>query len=72
MCDVPFGVTQLSERTAEQFVGDAVLRSQKVIDDEADLIPRLHRAVRDVQINEGEIPRGLDPGGVLVRHQALN
>ncbi|WP_409293227.1 DUF4272 domain-containing protein [Peribacillus sp. SCS-37] len=72
ICDVAFAVTQLSERSAEQFMGEAVLRPKKEIDDQADLILRLHWAVRDVQINGGEIPGGLNPGVVLERHHALN
>ncbi|WP_409299118.1 DUF4272 domain-containing protein [Peribacillus sp. SCS-26] len=72
ICDVAFAVTLLSERTAEQFMGDAVLRPKKEIDDQADLILRLHWAVRDVQINGGETPGGLDHGVVLERHHALS
>lgn len=52
---------------------DAIrLRSKADILDQADLLYRLHWAVRDAQLNGHEQPPGINPGVVLEWHHALN
>lgn len=52
---------------------DAIrLRSKTEILDQADLLYRLHWAVRDAQLNGHEQPPGINPGVVLEWHHALN
>ena len=48
------------------------LRSKTEILDQADLLYRLHWAVRDAQLNGGEPPAGINPGVVLEWHHAAN
>ena len=72
ICDVPRAVAFLQERSPEQFLADAKLRSTEHILDEADLIYRYHWAVVDARINGRPTPAGLDSGVVMERHYALN
>ena len=52
---------------------DAIrLRSKEAILDKADLLYRLHWAVRDAHLNRREPPPGLNPGVVLEWHHAVN
>ncbi|SFC60853.1 DUF4272 domain-containing protein [Massilia yuzhufengensis] len=52
---------------------DAIrLRSKDEILDQADLLYRLHWAVRDAQLNRREPPPGINPGMVLEWHHAVN
>ena len=48
------------------------LRSKEAILDKADLLYRLHWAVRDAHLNRREPPPGLNPGVVLEWHHAVN
>ena len=48
------------------------LRSKEEILDKADVLYRLHWAVRDAQLNRREPPPGLNPGMVLEWHHAAN
>ena len=48
------------------------LRGKAEILDRADLLYRLHWAVRDAQLNGGEPPAGINPGVVLEWHHAAN
>jgi hypothetical protein len=72
ICDVPRAVTFMQERSAEQFLHDTRLRSQREILDQADLIYRYHWAVVDARINGKASPAGLEPGVTMERHYALN
>lgn len=72
LCDVPRAVSIMKERTAEQLIGDAQLRSVAQILDEADLIYRYHWAVVDARINGQAPPPEVDPGIAYERHYALN
>jgi len=52
---------------------DAIrLRDKETILDKADLLYRLHWAVRDAHLNGREPPPGLNPGVVLEWHHAVN
>jgi cytochrome c-type biogenesis protein CcmH/NrfF len=72
ICSVTAAVAALHERTKEQFVADADLRSISEILDEADLIYRYHWAVVDARIKGQPAPSALDPSVVLERHYTLN
>jgi len=72
ICNVTAAVATLHERTKEQFVADADLRSISEILDEADLIYRYHWAVVDARIKGQPAPSALDPSVVLERHYTLN
>ena len=48
------------------------LRNKAEILDQADLLYRLHWAVRDAKLNGGEAPAGINPGVVLEWHHAAN
>jgi hypothetical protein len=52
ICDVPKAVTIMRDRTDEQFVADAKLRSLEQLLDEADLIYRYDWAVVDARLNQ--------------------
>jgi hypothetical protein len=72
ICDVQRAVALMKERSAEQFLHDARLRSQAEILDQTDLIYRYHWAVVDAHINGKTSPAGLEPGVTMERHYALN
>jgi Domain of unknown function (DUF4272) len=72
ICDVPRAVTIMKERSAEQFISDAKLRSVARILDEADLIYRYHWAVVDARLNGKPSPPEVDPDITYERHYALN
>ncbi|MFD0048061.1 DUF4272 domain-containing protein [Actinomycetes bacterium NPDC127524] len=72
ICDVPFAVTQLSERTRETFIAEAIIRSKEELAEQADLIYNMHWAVRQAQIDGMAIPGDLNIGVVQERHYALN
>jgi hypothetical protein len=71
-CDVAGAVSIMTQRSLEQFLSDATLRSVNEILDEADLIYRYHWAVVDARVNGRPAPAGLNPGVTLERHHALN
>jgi hypothetical protein len=72
ICDVPHVVTILRDRTAEQFIEQAHMRSLTEILDQADLIYRYHWAVTDARLKGQASVAGLNPGVVYERHYALN
>lgn len=72
ICDVPAAVTFFQQRTKEQFISDAKLRSISEILDEADLIYRYHWAVVDARIKGRPTPSEIDSSVVLERHYTLN
>ena len=72
ICDVPKAVTIMKEKTKEQFISSAKLRTANEILDQADLIYRYHWAVVDARVNGKEPPANLDPSVVMERHYALN
>jgi hypothetical protein len=72
ICDVGKAVTIMKERTTEQFIADAKLRSLAQVLDEADLIYRYDWAVTDARINNKPCPAGLEAGVVQERHYSLN
>lgn len=72
ICDVPAAVTFLKERSREQFITDAKLRSISELLDANDLIYRYHWAVVDARVNGLVIPSEIDASVVLERHYALN
>ncbi|WP_338753665.1 DUF4272 domain-containing protein [Bacillus sp. FJAT-52991] len=72
ICDVPYAVRQMANRTAESFINESVLRTKTELLDEADLIFRTHWAVRQAQLDQVETPGNLDGGVVMERHYALN
>lgn len=72
VCDVSRAVKIMQERSAEQFIADAKLRSAEEIAEQADLIYRYHWAVVDARINDKPAPAGLEPGVTMERHYALN
>lgn len=65
VCDFRYAVRLMRQRTRERFISEAKLRSHSEIFDEADLIYRLHWAVRSALVI-------LNPGVVYERHYALN
>ncbi|PKM04519.1 MAG: DUF4272 domain-containing protein [Gammaproteobacteria bacterium HGW-Gammaproteobacteria-6] len=72
ICDVAAAVTFLQERTREEFIADAELRSISDLLDANDLIYRYHWAVVDARVNGRKIPAEIDSSVVLERHYALN
>jgi hypothetical protein len=62
----------LQDRTQEQFIADAKLRSIESILDEADLIYRYRWAVVDARVKGEDAPALLHPGVAMERHHALN
>jgi hypothetical protein len=72
ICDVPKAVKLMHERSSEQFIAAAKLRTLSEILDQADRIYRYHWAVVDARVNGKKSPSGLEPGVVLERHYALN
>lgn len=72
ICDVPRAVRVMVDRTAEEFIRDAKLRSAAEILDEADLIYRYDWACVDARINGRTIPDWLECSVILERHRALN
>lgn len=72
ICDVPQAVRLMVDRSAEQFIADAKLRSVSEILDAADLIYRYDWACVDARVNGQPSPAGLDAGVVRERHYALN
>ncbi len=55
-----------------EFLQGLELRPQSIILDEADLIYRLHWAVRNASLSRREPPAGLNSNVVMERHHALN
>ena len=72
ICDVPRAVRIMVDRTVEQFIADAKLRSTSNILDAVDLIYRYDWACVDARLNGRPAPAGLDAGVVVERHHALN
>ena len=72
ICDVPRAVHLMVDRTAEEFIRDAKLRSASEILDAADLIYRYDWACVDARLKGRRAPAGLDAGVVMERHHALN
>jgi Domain of unknown function (DUF4272) len=72
ICDVPRAVSLMVDRSPEEFIRDAQIRSKSEILDAADLIFRYHWACVDARLNGGTIPEGLDCSVVFERHYALN
>lgn len=72
ICDVPRAVRIMVDRTAEEFIKDAKLRSTNEILDAADLIYRYDWACVDARINGRVAPAELDASVVYERHYALN
>ena len=68
-CDVRRTVSYLSNRTLEQFLADAKLRSIQEILDAADLTYRYNGAVEDAKRRGKPAPGGLDRGVVRQRNQ---
>lgn len=72
ICDVPFAVLTLAEKSAEEFLQGVTLRSHEEILDQADLIYRYNWAVKNNWIAGLKPPANLDSSVVLERHHALN
>ena len=72
ICDVPAAVAFMQQRSRDQFIKDAKLRSISEILDENDLIYRYHWAVVDARVNGLKIPEEINSSVVLERHYALN
>lgn len=72
ICDVSFAVGLMIDRSAEEFIRDAKLRSFQEILDEADLIYRYDWACVDARVNNLKIPDWMECGVILERHRALN
>ena len=72
ICDVPRAVQIMVDRTAEEFIKGAKLRTTEEILDAADLIYRYDWACVDARINSKPAPSGLEPSVVYERHYALN
>lgn len=71
-CDVKKTVSYLSNRTTEQFIADATLRSPAEILDEADLVYRYQWALNDARKRGKSAPTGLDRSIVQQRQDMLN
>ena len=56
----------------DDFINTATIRSTSDILDMADLMYRMHWAVRDAELKKKRIPANLDPGIVYERHYAIN
>jgi hypothetical protein len=72
ICNVPFAVLTLAEKSAEEFLQGANLRSHTEILDQADLIYRYNWAVKNNWITGLASPANLDGSIVQERHHALN
>lgn len=72
ICDVPRAVQIMVDRTAEEFIKDAKLRTTGEILDAADLIYRYDWACVDARLHGKPAPAGLEPSVVYERHYALN
>ncbi len=72
ICDVPAVVSFMRDRTKEQFIKNAKLRSISDILNENDLIYRYHWAVVESRVNGLNIPSEINPSIVMERHYALN
>ncbi len=72
MCDVRTAVLFMRDKTKEQFIRDAKLRSISDILNENDLIYRYHWAVVDARVNGLNIPQKIDSSVVVERHYVLN
>lgn len=72
ICDVRRAIRIMKERSAEQFLAEAKLRSPTDILDQVDRIYRYHWAVTEARIHGKPAPAGLEPGVTLERHYALN
>ncbi len=72
ICDVVASISFLQNRSREQFIEDAKLRSIADILDQNDLIYRYHWAVVDARVNGLNILEEIDTSVVLERHYALN
>jgi hypothetical protein len=72
ICDVPTAITFMQERTKDEFLKDAKLKSISNILNEADLIYRYHWVVVDARVNGLSIPSNINSSVVLERHYALN
>lgn len=72
ICDVPFAVRVMVDRSAEEFIRDAKLRDFSEILDEADLIYRYDWACVDARVNGLKIPDWMECGVIVERHRALN
>lgn len=72
ICDVPQAVRLMVDRTAEEFIRDAKLRSTSEILDATDLIYRYDWACADARINGRPAPAKLEASVVYERHYALN
>jgi hypothetical protein len=72
ICDVPRAVSVMVERTAEEFIRGARLRSTSEILDATDLIYRYDWACVDAWLKGKSAPASLDAGVVIERHHALN
>ncbi len=72
ICDVPRAVQIMVDRTAQEFIKNAKLRSSSEILDAADLIYRYDWACVDARINGTLAPAKLDASVVYERHYALN
>ena len=62
----------MRDRTKEQFIKNAKLRSISDILNENDLIYRYHWAVVESRVNGLNIPSEINPSIVMERHYALN
>jgi hypothetical protein len=71
-CDMPQLVSLVKDASLESLLAHAKPRSFAEVLDEADLIYRLHWAVRDAQLKKAPAPGGLDSGVVMERHATLN
>jgi hypothetical protein len=72
ICDVPRAVSMLVNKTSEEFIRDAKLRSKSEILDAADLIYRYDWACVDARVNGRTIPSWVESSVVVERHYALN
>ncbi|NJM82770.1 MAG: DUF4272 domain-containing protein [Tabrizicola sp.] len=72
IADVPRLAELLRDLGTEGVMAKARLRPQPELLDAADLIYRMHWAVRQAELDGQPPPPGLDPGVVLERHYTLN
>ena len=72
VCDVQKAVKIMVDRTSDEFVKDAKLRTPTEILDATDLYYRYHWACRDASLNGQAIPADLNSSVVVERHYALN
>jgi hypothetical protein len=55
-----------------QFIAEAELRDEAVLQEEQDAVYNEHWAVRDARLHDRPPPPGLDPDVIMERHHALN